>query len=292
MDKRIDTKTSRTAQTNCLMRALSYKEKRAGYQSDDFVSLLIMNDVVKFLIKFPFARQRFKNLYPHGMYEYVIARTRYIDEAFKKALQEGAEQVLIFGAGFDTRAIRLADVSGSAKVFELDSPVTQQAKTNRYEQKSIAIPRNLVFVPIDFDRQSIEQRLIESGFEKGKKCLFIMEGLTMYLQPESVASTFQTVCELAGAGSRVVFDYVLASVVRNEAVYDGATQMTESLSKMNEGFHFGLEREDVGAFVSQYGFKVLEVMDANALQERFFTDRDGMLLAKVSQTHCLITAGC
>lgn len=292
MNKRIETKTSRTAETNCLIRALSCQEKRPEYKSGDYVSLIIMNDLIKILIKFPLARQKFKNLYPFGMYEYVIARTKYIDAEFQKALREGVKQVLIFGAGFDTRAIRLAGAPCEAKIFELDSPVTQQAKIERYREKGISVSGSVIFVPIDFDRQSIGERLTESGFQKGKKCLFIMEGLTMYLQPESVTGTFQTLKELSGPGSRVIFDFVRSSVVRNKATYDGAKKMTESLSKFDEGFHFGMEPAEVGSFLSGFGFAPLEIMDAGALEQRYFRDEKGGLLAKISETHCLVTASC
>jgi methyltransferase (TIGR00027 family) len=290
MQRRIETKTSRTAEMNCLMRALSYGEKRAAYKSGDGVSLVIMNGFVKFLIHIPFARRRFMDIYSGGMYEYVIARTRHIDGEMKKALREGVEQVLIFGAGFDTRAIRFAGEAGAAKIFELDAPVTQNAKIARYREKGVRIPENLVFVPIDFDRQSVAERLAERGFEKGRKCLFILEGLVMYLQPGSVDDTFRMIGEWAGEGSRIVFDFALASVVRREAQCDGAEEMTRSLAKISEGFQFGIEPEQVGGFLSKYGFKTLDILDAPALEDRYFKDEKAGPPACVSRTHCLVNA--
>lgn len=290
MNRRIETKTSRTAETNCLIRVLSYQEKRPEYRSGDRISPVIMNDGVKLLIKIPFAREWFKKLCPFGMYEYVVARTKYIDEAFERALCDGTKQVLILGAGFDTRAVRFADKSGGVKIFELDAPVTQHAKLLRYRQKRIALPENAVFVPIDFDRQSIGERLAESGFERGKKCLFVMEGLIMYLRPESVNALFGTICALSGAGSRMVFDFVKASVVRREASYAGAEAMTKSLSKYNEEFHFGMEPEEVGAYLSKYAYQPLEVLESGAIEARYFRNVSGGLPGKVSETHCLVTA--
>lgn len=290
MARRIESKTSRTAEFTCLARVLSYKEKRAQYKSDDYLSLVIVNSFVKLLIGIPPVRNRFLKFFPTGMYEYVISRTKYIDAEFKKALEDGVEQILIFGAGFDSRGIRFHDISKKAKIFELDVPVTQTAKIKSYQEKGIKIPGNLVFIPIDFDRQSIPERLLESGFEKGRKSLFILEGLTMYLQPESVDKIFEIIREFAGAESKVVFDHIYASVLRREHLYEGEKELFQSVSKEGEGFCFGIERENINEFLSGYDFEALSIMDAKNLADMFFKDKLGKLLARVNGTHCIVTA--
>jgi O-methyltransferase involved in polyketide biosynthesis len=75
---------------------------------------------------------------------------------------------------------------------------------------------NPVFVPIDFDRESLRARLDASGFHKDQRSLFILEGLLMYLQPESVEATFRAIQDYGAKNSWVAFDYVHASVLRNE----------------------------------------------------------------------------
>jgi O-methyltransferase involved in polyketide biosynthesis len=139
MARRIESKTSRTAEFTCLARVLSYMEKRVEYKSNDYISLVIVNSIVKILVRIPPLWKCFLKFFPVGMYEYVIARTKYIDTELTKALQKGVEQVLIFGAGFDSRGIRFNDISKNAKIFELDVPVTQSAKITRYHEKGIKI---------------------------------------------------------------------------------------------------------------------------------------------------------
>jgi methyltransferase (TIGR00027 family) len=291
MPRRIESKTSRTAEFTCLIRVQSYLEKRSQYKSDDYLSLVIVNSFIKLLFRIPLVRSYFlTKIYPAGMYEYVISRTKYIDSEFKKALQEGVEQVLIFGAGFDSRGIRFQDISKNAGIFELDVPVTQTAKIERYKEKGIKIPENLVFIPIDFDKHSIIERLMEGGFKKGRKSLFVMEGLTMYLQPESIDKTFKIIQEFAGAGSKVVFDHIYASVLRRENLYEGEKELSRSVSKENESFCFGIEKGSINEFLSGYGFEALSIMDSNTLEDMFFKDKQGKLLARVNGTHCIVTA--
>jgi methyltransferase (TIGR00027 family) len=290
MERRIESKTSRTAEFTCLIRAQSFMEQRKLFKGDDDVSLVIANSLVKLLLAVGPIRNRFLQHYPAGMYEYVIARTRCIDAELTRAMDEGFQQVLIFGAGFDSRGIRFRDITKNAKVFEFDVPVTQNAKIARYREKGIELPENLVFIPIDFETQSISERLLESGFVKSAKSLFILEGLTMYLQPEAVDRTFRTLQDFAGPGSRVLFDHVYASVIRQENLYDGERELYQSVLRRKERFCFGIEKGRVKEFLSAYGFEVLRVMDSRALEEAWFKEADGSVGARVNGTHCIVAA--
>jgi methyltransferase (TIGR00027 family) len=286
MFRRIESKTSRTAEYTCLTRCLSYLEKREQYRSGDYVSLVIMNSLIRLLLHIPAFQWRFRNAGPAGMYEYVIARTKYIDRAFEMAPERGIEQILIFGAGFDSRGVRFGEKARGIRIFELDAPATQEAKVQRYRRKGIGIPENLTFVPIDFDRESLEERLAQAGFQKDRRCLFILEGVTMYLQPSSVDGTFRSLRALSGEGSRVVFDCIHQSVLRRENLYEGEQALYDGVAMNGEGFHFGIERGKTGEFLSQYGFKAEEVLDAAALQDMFFRGASG----KVNGTHCIVSA--
>lgn len=290
MPRRIESKTSRTAEATCLVRGLSYLEKREQYKSGDNVSLVIMNDIIRPFMRIPFFKKILINKYPFGMYEYVIARTKTIDAEFKRALEQGFPQILIFGAGFDSRGIRLGKNAKNTRVFELDAPVTQTAKIERYHQKKVEIPENLVFVSIDFDHESLPERLLALGFEKGVPSLFIMEGLTMYLQPESVDSTFRVISEFAGAGSRVVFDHIYASVLRQENLYEGEQVLYNGVAGNGEDFFFGIEKGHIDEFLSVYGFAAEKVMDSDALEDMYFRDMSGGVIGRVNKTHCIITA--
>ncbi len=168
------------------------------------------------------------------MYEYVIARTKYIYTVFKEALAERFNQILIFGSGFDTRALRFQEIGRKTKIFELDAAITQEAKIVQYQKRGLDIPPNLTFIPIDFDKESLSAKLDEAGFDRHVRSLFILEGLLMSLQPESVDETFRIIRDFAGAGSQVVFDHVYSSVLRHEELYDDERRIVEQVSKAGE----------------------------------------------------------
>ena len=289
--KRIETKTSRTAELMCLYRAISSLEKDRCYRSDDRVALSLLPDFMRLLIHIPsVGRLLLKVFTAKGIYEYVIARTKYIDTVFRQALSDQSSQIIIFGSGFDTRALRFQEEAHQTKIFELDAPATLEAKLAQYQKRHLVIPSNVVFVPIDFDRESLPLKLEQAGFKRDERSLFILEGVLEYLQPQSVDQTFRTIREFAGAGSEVVFNYVYASVIRHEDIYYGEEGAMETLEKVGESWHFGIEKGGISQFLSRYGFELRDHRDAHELEEMYFKDPAGKIVGQVNGTHCIVKA--
>jgi methyltransferase (TIGR00027 family) len=289
--RRIESRTSRTAEMTCLSRAASYLDSEPHYHSQDHLAVRLLPGIFNAFFHIPPFRRFFvRRLAPNGIYEYVIARTKYIDAAFAQALNRGFEQILIFGAGFDTRALRLGPGGGTTRVFELDAAPTQQAKIQQYHRRGLNIPSNLVFIAIDFDKEALPDKLDAAGFLNGCKSLFILEGVLMYLAPESVRATLRTIQTYAGDGSLLVFDYVRASVLRGERTLYGEAEITQTVSKVGESWRFGLDPDETASFVADYGFQVCDQKDAQALETAYFQDADGHRVGRVNATHCILTA--
>jgi methyltransferase (TIGR00027 family) len=289
--KRIETKTSRTAELCCFCRAVSSLETDPLYRSDDRVAPALMPDFLRLLIRIPGAGRLFVRAFmAKGIYEYVIARTKYIDAVFRQALAGGFDQILICGSGFDTRALRFREEARRTRIFELDAPPTLEAKIGQYRKRRLSVPPNLVFVPIDFDKESIAGKLEQAGFRRGAKTLFVFEGVLEYLQPGSVDLTFRTIRELGGAGSEIVFNYAYQSVIRGEDTYYGEEGALETLSNVGELWYFGVEKGGIGRFLEQYGFALRDHRDARELEEMYFKDAAGRIAARVNGTHCIARA--
>jgi methyltransferase (TIGR00027 family) len=290
--KRIEHATSRTAEWICLSRAISSLERDPCYRSADWVARSLLPNVLRLLIRIPFAGRLFiKAFATKGSYEYVIARTKYIDALFSQALADGFAQILLFGAGFDTRALRLQGKGQRTRIFELDAPATQQAKIGQYQKRHLDIPSNLVFVPIDFDKESLTTKLDQAGFKRDARSLFILEGVLMYLLPQSIDQTFRTIRQLAGAGSEVVFDYIYASVLRGEDTHYAEKGFADAVAKAGEEWRCGIEKGEIRQFLSKYGLELRDHRDARELEQIYFTDPSGRIVGRVNGTHCLTRAG-
>jgi methyltransferase (TIGR00027 family) len=289
--KRIETATSRTAEWTCLSRAVSSFETNSCYKSDDFIAPSILPGFVRLLTRIPLMRKFFPRVVPaKGMYEYVIARTKYIDSVFRQALVEGFEQIAILGAGFDTRALRFQHEAVKTRIFEFDVSITQNAKIGQYKRQGLNIPENVTLLSIDFEKESLFGKLEAAGFDREQRSLFIMEGVIMYLLPESVHGTFGTLCALAGKGSEIVFDHVLSSVLRNEGISDEERKIAHSVSRAGEQWRFSIEKNEVGHFLKTHDFKLVEHLDAHQLEQKYFKDRSGRIVGHVNGSHCLIRA--
>jgi methyltransferase (TIGR00027 family) len=137
----------------------------------------------------------------------MVFRTRFIDQALERAIAAGATQVVMLGAGFDSRAYRFTGLLQHCRVVEIDAPPTQEYKKSRVIQALGRLPENLIYAPVDFARESLSQVMEASGLRTEEKTVFIWEGVTMYLHEQSVRSVLDTVAQYA-PGSTLLLDYV------------------------------------------------------------------------------------
>jgi methyltransferase (TIGR00027 family) len=199
-------------------------------------------------------------------------------------------QLLLVGAGFDTRAIRFESVLEDAKVYELDAPSTQGAKVRQYARRGVSVPRNLVFVPIDFEKERMEDRLHEVGFSPEARTLVIAEGVVQYLRPEAVYATLQALHNVLGEGSKVVFDYAHASVLGGSDATYGQAGITKGAERFGESWQFGLEKAEVGPLLAKYGLRLLEIQSPEDLEQRYFRDAAGRVMGRVNGTQSIALA--
>lgn len=291
MKKRIDYKESRTAEMTCMCRAMSFHERNQLLKSDDYIAMKIIPPIKGFLLRI-FKSVFRKIFFPHGLYAYVIARTKYIDSIFQN-IDPDITQIVILGAGFDSRAIRFQEKLQHATIFEIDVPNTQTAKIAQYKKCGITIPPNLKFVAIDFTRETLDQKLKQENYQPDRQCLFLLEGLTMYLDARSIDVTFSTISEFAGKGSLFVFDFIYAGVLRGETKYHGGQEAYKRVMNAGEPWTFGIEEGQIDPFLAKYGLTLRNESNAERLEERFYSKNDGPdknATIRVNGAHCIVTA--
>lgn len=288
--RRIENKSSRTAAMTCVSRAGSFYEKTPNYKSNDYIAPRLLPKFIHFLIKSKRIRSfLLKKLGPMGIYEYVIARTKLIDQIFLNAISNSFDQILLFGAGFDSRGIRLIDPNERTRVFELDVNTTISDKLKQYKKRKIE-PGKIIFIEIDFNTEKIEDKLKTAGFQYNKKTLYILEGITMYLDESAINDDFKFISESAGMGSEVVFDYIYQSVLEEKNLYYGEREIYKNVKKSGEGWTFGIVKGEISNFLQQRGLELIEHMDSNKLEEKYFQDENGTIVGNVNGTHCIVHA--
>lgn len=290
-NQRIETKSSRTAAYNFFSRGCATREKDPRFRGPDDIAELMFPPLARLALNFaPMRRFLMRKMFPPGIYEYVLARTKVMDSVFVKALEARFAQIVLLGAGFDTRALRFAGQNQGTKVIELDAATTQQPKIDILRKKKIPLPQELIFASIDFNKQDLFEVLSKAGYQEGQKSLFLWEGVSMYLSAQAVDDTLEFIRCHSAPRSQVVFDYLYASVLRRENRYYGEQGIFETVFKTGEGWTFGLEDGKIESFLSERGFDIVAHYTPPELEKLYLTAEDGTLHGRVNGTHCIVVA--
>ena len=139
---------------------------------------------------------------------FLVARSRFAEDELSRAVSEGARQCVVLGAGLDTFAYRNPHASVGLHVFEVDHPATQAWKREQLRAAEINVPPETVFVPVDFERETISDQLQRAGFSTHDKTMFSWLGVTPYLTDRAFTETIHFIASMP-TGSGVVFDYAV-----------------------------------------------------------------------------------
>jgi methyltransferase (TIGR00027 family) len=205
-----------------------------------------------------------------GTTGFLVARTRYIDDYLQACLDGGIGQLVILGAGLDSRPYRFEGLSEGVNVFEVDHAATQEGKHQKLREILGDLPRHVTFVPIDFNEESLE-KLFEFGYERGQKTLFIWEGVTYYLTAEAVDGTLEFVRANSGNGSCIIFDYVYAEALTAAHKRGEIARMQRYGRVTGEGLTFGLEEGRVEEFLARRGYGQITNVTGEDLRRAYFT---------------------
>jgi methyltransferase (TIGR00027 family) len=148
---------SETALFAALRRTIANLEYKNGRLGPDSFAEYFLPPHFRFFIRFDKIRANTKKKlarFMPGMHEYMIARTLFFDELFVNALNDGTPQIVLLGAGYDSRAYRFSGLNRGSHVFELDMAHTQDRKKRCLKGGRIPIPREVAFVPVNFTKES------------------------------------------------------------------------------------------------------------------------------------------
>jgi methyltransferase (TIGR00027 family) len=130
-------------------------------------------------------------------------RTVAIDHAVRTA--PVLRQLVILGAGLDARAWRMDELRDTV-VFEVDHPATQAFKRDRTAALRPSA-REVRFIPVDFQRDSLDHALAHAGHDAELATAWIWEGVIRYLSHDAIEATLDAIAGRSAPGSRLVVNY-------------------------------------------------------------------------------------
>jgi len=199
-----------------------------------------------------------------------IARTRLIDDLVEE-LAPAADQIVILGAGFDTRPYRLGCLS-ARQVFEVDHPDTQIAKRSGLAAALVAQSSGVLFVPVDFETDDLAEALVGAGFSTEQTTLFLWEGVTQYLSAEAVTATLKVIRNLSHSESSLLFTYVDKSVITDGSPsFPEAERWLRGARKRGEPWSFGIAPTEIVSFLEAHGFQLIKDVSTQEAGNRYFS---------------------
>lgn len=254
-----DGRVSQTAQYIAFCRALETREQPARRLFDDPYAFALLPDSYRMLV-------RLARLPILGKLVYAIldlgwpctrssgvVRTRAIDDLVRDAIRNGTRQLVLLGAGFDSRGCRLEE-AGKLTVFEVDHPATQQIKKERLKTCMDWLPSNIRYVAVDFKRDNLEAKLAESGYDPATPATAVWEGVISYLTESAVQGTFAVLTRLLAPSSFLIFTYTHAGALDGSKAFPGARRWRSWSSVSGEPFLYGLNPDTLGEMLKQYRF--------------------------------------
>jgi methyltransferase (TIGR00027 family) len=198
----------------------------------------------------------------------LFLRTKYLDAVLDQSLRSGATQVIILGAGFDSRGYRFSDRLRDVRFVEVDAGRRQEYKKQRVCEVLGGLRAHMRYVPMDFTKDDLLIELAKAGYSENARSLYIWEGVTMYLPESAVTSTLHFIRDHAAPGSRVVFDYTLASDTR---LNDASTRF----AKLGEPWLFGFPGTSAVEFLRRAGLDTVTDLSYAELAARYAQRPDG-----------------
>ena len=237
---------------------------------------------------FPFSREDTEQIITEYIAPIPLARIHFAENRLHEfAAKYGKIQYVICGAGSDTFLFR--NDNPDIEIFEIDHPDTQRYKLGRIRQLEWCIRRNVHFVPVDFERQSMTGQLLKAGFQPQIPAFFSILGVTYYLTLDVFSETLSQIAELSVPGSVVVFDYPMKTGVFPERV-SRLEQITASLGEQMRG---GYDYSEVSRALYALGFQIDTYLPPERVQTEYFDGRTDRMKAfeNVSLLSSTYTAG-
>jgi methyltransferase (TIGR00027 family) len=205
---------------------------------------------------------------------FLAARGRYAEDQLKQALAQGVSQYVVLGAGLDTFAFR--NPHPGLRIFEVDHPATQSWKLERLREAGVAIPTSVAFVAVDLEEQSLGAALALYGFSSTESAFFSWLGVTPYLKREACLSTLGYIGKLP-TRSGVVFDFAVTPDLLDTAQRAAISALSARVAAVGEPFQLFFHPEELAADLELCGFRDVEILAGEQINDRYFKDRtDGL----------------
>jgi methyltransferase (TIGR00027 family) len=203
----------------------------------------------------------------------LVLRSRFTEDQLQKAAKDGATQFVILGAGLDTFAYRQPHWSRALTIVEVDHPASQQFKMSSLKSAGIIVPRNVSFLSIDFDTESVADALRRAPLDPAKRLFVSWLGVSQYLSRDAVVTTLRG---LAGwpSGTELVFTYMSDDWSSLDPEGRAAIESAQAKSAADgEPWLSRFSAPEVSDLLAECGFSCIAPLSIHEAKDHYFRNR-------------------
>ncbi|MGY2702399.1 class I SAM-dependent methyltransferase [Nocardioides sp. HB32] len=196
---------------------------------------------------------------------FIAVRHRFAEDSLAAAVARGTRQLVVLGAGLDTFPYR--NPFPGTRVFEVDFPATGAWKRERLAAAGIAVPDNVTYVGVDFEHDSLAERLADAGFDAGQPAFFLWLGVVPYLSDDAVRATLSVVA--AVPDGEVVLDYLRSVAAAPTLARSDRATLEAHVAEVGEPLKPGRDTATVHAMLREAGFDEIEDIGRREIRSRY-----------------------
>lgn len=285
--KKVEQIPSKTALFAALRRTIANKEYNNEKFGPDYLAEIFLPAHYRFFLRFDKVKKNTKKKlagFMPGLTEYIIARTAFFDGLFTNSVKDKIPQIVLLGAGYDSRAYRFAKLISNTRIFELDAIPTQNRKIKCLKAAHINIPIEIQYVSINFMNESLSNVLEKAGYKNQERTLFLWEGVSYYLDLDSVKETLNYISRSSNRDSIIAFDYTISISEENMNPYYGAKEFMNSMKEhhANEQLMFSIKNGEIKSFLAERNLRLIEYLDNDAIEQKYLMDDNGSLIGRMT----------
>ncbi|KKZ14263.1 MAG: hypothetical protein TH68_05430 [Candidatus Synechococcus spongiarum 142] len=209
-----------------------------------------------------------------GIMPLVYTRARFGEDLLEASIQDGLDQYVIVGAGYDTFSVRRPDLMEKLTLYELDQAATQQSKRERMKAAGIKEPETMHYVASDLNQEKLHEALARVNFDKTRPALFSWFGVTYYLQMESIKETLTSIASHMAPGSAILFDYLADPRLTPYGFIRMQESSANFVAKQGEPWISSFIPDELPDLLGELGYETVNHLKPEEVGPRYFSETD------------------
>lgn len=216
-----------------------------------------------------------------GWRSHVVLRSRFTEDRLRAAVARGVTQYVLLGAGFDTFAYRQPAWAEPLRIFEVDQPASQRDKMEAVAQAGLPTPQNIRYVPVNFEHDRLDDRLLAAGFDPARPTFVSWLGVMVYVTEAAADAVFRFVAAQP-AGSEIVFTFApRGGGVHGEEASEHVKRVAAAVAAMGEPWQNFVDPAQLSERLLGCGFSVVSILTPDEAAAAYFAGRgDGLVASK------------